>query len=513
MEPTTTATTPTQFRVIGAGLPRTGTASLKAALEILGLGPTYHMFEVFKSADRGIAWTKAFKNLNAGKPTDFGFLVKGYNSGVDAPVSDAYAELLEAYPDAKVILTYRPAEAWWKSVSNTIMKAATSKAYAFFVYLIPAVHHQRLLGVGILKTWEKQYGGLGPQVMTGRIEEVKRIVPAEKLLVYQVQEGWEPLCKFLDLPIPSVPFPQVNDTDALNAFFESKVKQGMRRWAYLFSGVVAMIAVGVSQRTPPWRYGYSPPVAKGVPADPQAPQPTATPTTPTQFRVIGAGLPRTGTASLKAALEILGLGPTYHMFEVFESSHRGIAWTKAIQDLRAGKNTQVQTQVAKLVEGYNSGVDAPVSDAYAELLAAYPNSKVILTHRPGDQWWKSVSNTIMKVLTRSYGFLIYLVPECWHQRELALEIFSMWEEKYGALGPQIMTQRTEEVKRVPSVQFLELPIPSVPFPQVNDKDAVNVFIGSKVKEGMRRWAYVLSGVVAAIAVGVSQRSRMEKLLS
>src|SRR5262249_8807784 len=108
------------LKVIGTGLGRTGTLSLKAALEQLGFGPCYHMMEVFPRPDHVTLWA----NAAAGKP-DWDTLFKGFAATVDLPSSHFWRDLARRYPDAKIIHTERTPEAWWKSFSKTIAEALT----------------------------------------------------------------------------------------------------------------------------------------------------------------------------------------------------------------------------------------------------------------------------------------------------------------------------------------------------------------------------------------------------
>ncbi|ORY90767.1 P-loop containing nucleoside triphosphate hydrolase protein [Leucosporidium creatinivorum] len=222
-----------KFQVIGAGLPRTGTASLREALQILGFGPTTHMFECWNSAELSKQWMVACRRIAEGdKNVDLRPLVEGFGSGVDTPVSDVFIELAEQFPEAKVVLTHRPAKDWFKSYCT--MSQSLGSSYAFWCYW------QRQMSMrGILPLWLSKYGSFGEHMMAARIEEAKKNIPAERLLIFQVQEGWEPLCKFLNVPIPDQPFPRVNDTNAVASYIHDKVKAGRRRWFWVLAGVSA----------------------------------------------------------------------------------------------------------------------------------------------------------------------------------------------------------------------------------------------------------------------------------
>lgn len=195
------------MRVIGAGFGRTGTYSLKTALEQLGCGPCYHMVEVFDKPRHVELWQAAAE----GRPVDWGELFAGYNSAVDWPACSFYEQLMELYPEAKVLLTVRDPEKWYRSVMNTIYPTSKMEPES------PEVRaHRRMVNTLI---WQGTFDGRTEDkqhaiaIFERHNEEVRRRVPAERLLVYEVKEGWEPLCRFLDVPVPvDKPFPRLNDT-------------------------------------------------------------------------------------------------------------------------------------------------------------------------------------------------------------------------------------------------------------------------------------------------------------
>jgi len=206
------------IKVIGAGMGRTGTLSLKLALEQLGYDKCHHMVEVFKNPPQLALW----RDLSDNKPVDFEQLLKGYEAIVDFPGSIFYKKLMQQYPDAKVILSLRDPEKWYKSASDTIYQLPRGFD-RFMMKLVglfkPEVAHiSRNLDFANKVVWldffenrfkDKDYA---IQKFIDWNEEVKRIVPADKLLVFEAQQGWEPLCAFLDKPVPATPYPRVNDT-------------------------------------------------------------------------------------------------------------------------------------------------------------------------------------------------------------------------------------------------------------------------------------------------------------
>jgi hypothetical protein len=193
------------MRVIGAGVGRTGTRSLKLAIDQLGLGPCHHMGEVFADMQTQVPlWAAALK----GQP-DWAAIYKGYPSAVDWPTARFFRELHEEYPSAKFVLTQRSPESWAESFSGTIYRLMNEKAQAS-----PETHDWFDMAVDVVI----QTGfppGLNVPALTkaymAHNEAVKAAIPAHQLLVYQVTEGWEPLCAFLGAPVPTVPFPRIND--------------------------------------------------------------------------------------------------------------------------------------------------------------------------------------------------------------------------------------------------------------------------------------------------------------
>ncbi len=205
------------LRVIGAGFGRTGTASLKGALEELGFSKCYHMQEVFRNPGHAPIWQAAAE----GKAVDWGALFADYEATVDWPGCTFYKELTERYPDAKVLLNVRDPEAWYKSASDTIYRVSRP---GFPKSLVPVFVPPLRRFVRMTKTliWQNTFDNrfedkaYALKVFNDHIAEVKAVVPAEKLLVYEVKEGWEPLCAFLEVPVPDKPFPRLNDSAAFN---------------------------------------------------------------------------------------------------------------------------------------------------------------------------------------------------------------------------------------------------------------------------------------------------------
>jgi len=194
--------------VIGAGFGRTGTLSMKLALEMLGFGPCYHMRELVENAAHIGLWEAA---LHATPAWDR--LFQDYGATVDWPAAHFWRELVNHYPQAKVVLTVRSTESWVKSMHATLLVAhrrpipTDDAVRAARMRLNNEIIVDRTFGGNI-----DDLAGVGA-IYERHNEEVRRSIPADRLLVYNVEEGWEPLCKFLGVPIPAEEFPKTNTTD------------------------------------------------------------------------------------------------------------------------------------------------------------------------------------------------------------------------------------------------------------------------------------------------------------
>ena len=201
------------IKVIGAGFGRTGTLSLKAALEQLGLGPCYHMLEVINRPENADAWYDAAQNQDGGLAADWDDMLAGYQSCVDWPAAYFWRPLSEHYRDAKVILTYRDEEAWWQSMSKTIL--ANMLRTDDEVTNPDRLRMRRMSrDLIVTKVFENILEDREHVLAAYRrnIKEVTESVPKDRLLKFDVAEGWEPLCNFLGLAIPDTPFPRTNST-------------------------------------------------------------------------------------------------------------------------------------------------------------------------------------------------------------------------------------------------------------------------------------------------------------
>lgn len=199
--------------VIGAGYGRTGTLSLKYALEALGFNKCHHMLEVINNPGEDQRWLAASR----GEAVDWDDLLAGYQAAVDWPACHFYRELAAQYPAARVVLTVRDPRSWFESISNTTL---------------------RVIRQGMQSGRIKPEGNLGTELVVkaafgGNIDdadhavaaferhtaEVKASIDPERLLVFEVRQGWEPLCAFLDCPVPEQPFPRVNSQAEFDEIF------------------------------------------------------------------------------------------------------------------------------------------------------------------------------------------------------------------------------------------------------------------------------------------------------
>ena len=196
--------------IIGAGVGRTGTASLKVALEMLGTGQSYHMSDVLQDPERVKTWIEV-ANGNA----DWDKIFEGFGSSVDYPGCTFWKALADYYPEAKIILTVRDPVRWFESIDETIMSQMLvegTKGSPFGELM------QRIVwGTVDNRMQEKDFM---VSYFENRNKEIIESVPAERLLVFKVKEGWGPLCEFLDLPVPDEDFPHINSREETRALIE-----------------------------------------------------------------------------------------------------------------------------------------------------------------------------------------------------------------------------------------------------------------------------------------------------
>jgi hypothetical protein len=209
------------MKVIGAGFGRTGTMSLKAALEQLGCGPCFHMIDLIRDPEPLPYWVAAAN----GERIDWTEALDGWESSVDWPGCTFWEQMAETWPDAPVLLSVRDPEAWYRSCLNSI-HAAKEMALAGELEggdeegpspeVVGMINNLIWNGTFKGRFLEKDYA---LEVFHRHNEYVKAKVPANRLLVYEIKQGWEPLCEFLGVDVPDTPMPHLNDTESFRNMF------------------------------------------------------------------------------------------------------------------------------------------------------------------------------------------------------------------------------------------------------------------------------------------------------
>ena len=219
--------------VIGAGLSRTGTLSTRSALEHLLGGPCYHgAVPLVERPEHVLPWLEVF---NSGKlEADVADkLLEGYKAGLDVTFFNWYKELMELYPRAKVLLTVRDPRRWFASMSVIHNIARTLSDKKLYAVLLTAMGLGQM--VKFMRTHDPSMPGIlgrinkamlvgeveAVEVFNSHVEEVISVVLPERLLVFDVRDGWKPLCAFLNKPVPDIPFPNVNDTATMLLTFNT----------------------------------------------------------------------------------------------------------------------------------------------------------------------------------------------------------------------------------------------------------------------------------------------------
>jgi len=221
--------------IIGAGYGRTGTWSTFAALNKLGY-PCYHMQEVILNKDNKshLDFWRRVANTPPGTQHDWSAVFAKYRATVDNPACCVWRELMEAYPDAKVLLTLHPrgAEAWYESTIDTIYFTENVWQFKVLEWLTP--FGRKFGDMSRKLIWKRSLRGTMDDKAKAiaryhaHIEEVKAAVPADRLLVFEVTQGWQPLCAFLGVPVPDEPFPNLNDRASIK-----KTIAGIMKGAYV----------------------------------------------------------------------------------------------------------------------------------------------------------------------------------------------------------------------------------------------------------------------------------------
>jgi len=208
------------LKIIGVGLGRTATKSLKDALEILSFGPCYHMMELPLKPERVALWQEA---ADTGK-TDWEALFEGYNACVDWPAAYYWRELADFYSNAKVVLSVRSAESWAKSIQSTIFPRLRA-----IPDLPPGLQRDRremVYDIVVKQTFNERLDDSDYviSVFNDHNAEVQRTIAPERILTHDAAHGWEPLCRFLDASVPDQPYPFTNTTDEFNDRTRDRVR-------------------------------------------------------------------------------------------------------------------------------------------------------------------------------------------------------------------------------------------------------------------------------------------------
>ncbi|MBV6400493.1 MAG: hypothetical protein CNIPEHKO_00781 [Anaerolineales bacterium] len=195
------------LEVIGAGFGRTGTHSLGKALEKLGIGPCYNLPEVANNPEHMRLWNNAID----GRPVDWNFLFNSYKSAVEWPSVAFIYELIQHFPHAKAILTIRDSDSWYESCVKTIFDALELSAHN------PDLIKRKRSGMArrliLERTFEGRYRDkeYAIEVYRKHNQHIIETIQKERLLLFDVKDGWQPLCEFLNKPIPNEPFPWLNE--------------------------------------------------------------------------------------------------------------------------------------------------------------------------------------------------------------------------------------------------------------------------------------------------------------
>jgi hypothetical protein len=202
------------LKIVGAGFGRTGTLSLKSALEKLGFAPCYHMMEVFPRPDHVAMWHR----LAFGHSIDWELIFRDFKATVDWPAARWWREIAAYYPDAKVLLSVRDPEAWYKSMTDTIyqaMKWPVTDGVPETMRLQNEMVRKGILADTFDNRFEDKAHAI--EVFKRHNQEVRDTIDKARLLEFDVREGWAPLCRFLAVPTPAEPFPRLNDTATTQA--------------------------------------------------------------------------------------------------------------------------------------------------------------------------------------------------------------------------------------------------------------------------------------------------------
>ena len=245
------------LEVIGAGFGRTGTLSLRAALERLGVAPCDHMEETLAHPERVPLWQDAAARRRDGEPIDWRPLLEGYRAAVDWPAAAFWRELSAAHPQARVILTVRDPDRWYASMAATLFPLHRRIEHSTWARMLldltglanPALSNGYQLTHDLV--WQTTFQGRFAErahalrVFREHERTVQAAIPPDRLLVFDVAQGWEPLCAFLGKPVPhGEPFPHVNDTPSFQRRARSEaLRQSLRFGVPTLAGAAGLLAL------------------------------------------------------------------------------------------------------------------------------------------------------------------------------------------------------------------------------------------------------------------------------
>lgn len=236
------------IQVIGCGMARTGTVSFGLACKRLVGGTVYHGGEAASGREEAhiLRWLDIFKHMPCQNEVDRSYVrdglreqLQGYTITCEYPCIRLVEEQMALYPDAKVICTIRDQESWWRSF-KPLWELSSTAAMSIGLFWLPTLRYLALYVRGVERAcYPDGFRDNGPGIYDEHIEYLRRVVPKEKLHFFSVKEGWEPLCKILDVPVPDEPFPRANDSAAMQAKIGAYIRKGLTVWALI------IIAVGV----------------------------------------------------------------------------------------------------------------------------------------------------------------------------------------------------------------------------------------------------------------------------
>lgn len=233
------------LQVIGAGFGRTGTTTLKWALETLLHGKCHHMREVLGSPSQVYGWAAKAR----GEPVDLAVLLEGYVAACDWPSAAYYAELAERFPAAKVVLTVRDFDKWYQSAYESIYGMSLMVKRPPVSWMTRVNPRMRAFGPMVDDVVWGERGVFGGRfedrehvraVFERHHEQVRRTIPAERLLEYAPSQGWEPLCRFLGVPVPGIPMEHKNERQEM-----IRMRRAMTAVGWALSPITAPLSLGL----------------------------------------------------------------------------------------------------------------------------------------------------------------------------------------------------------------------------------------------------------------------------